>query len=77
MKRTKTDKYIEQFLAVSGLTGDEVARVAAITGAVIGINTVFDLKVDKKKIVAELDWLEKELQSRMIVEKCSQIGRKH
>lgn len=65
MKKTKVDKYIEQFLSVSGLDGNEVARVAAITGAIIGINTVFDLKADKKKIVAELNWLEDQLRLQM------------
>lgn len=77
MKKTKADQYIEQFLAVSGLTGSEVARVAAITGAIIGINTVFDLKVDKKKIVAELDWLEAELRLGMINDAQQQAGELH
>lgn len=77
MKKTKADQYIEQFLAVSGLTGSEVARVAAITGAIIGINTVFDLKVDKKKIVAELDWLENELKAGMMKDAQRQSGGLH
>lgn len=66
MKKTKVEQYINQFLSVSGLNGNEVAMAAAITGAIIGINTVFDLKADKKKIVAELNWLENELKTSMM-----------